>query len=62
MVLTQDCRGDASDDCRLCTGDYPVDFAVGLVAAAAGARITVTREEFTAWLAGMDDGESALRD
>lgn len=61
MVLTQDCHGDATDYCRFCSGDYPDELAEGLISAAAGARITVTREKFAAWLAGMDGSESEHR-
>lgn len=62
MALTQDCHGETSDNCRLCSGDYPADLVEGVLAATAGARLTVTRAEFTAWLAGADGSESALRD
>lgn len=61
MVLTQDCHGETRDYCRLCTGDYPAELVEGVLAATAGARITVTRQEFAEWLVGMEGGESALR-
>lgn len=62
MVLTQDCHDDASNYCRLCTGDYPAELVEDVLAAAAGTRITVTRAEFTAWLARLEGGESTLRE
>lgn len=61
MVLTHDCHGDDSDHCRFYAGDYPAELVEDVLAAAAGARITVTRQEFVEWLAGIDGGESALR-
>lgn len=62
MVVTQDCHGDASDHCHLCSGDYPAELVEDVLEAAAGTRTTVTREEFTVWLAVVAGGESGLRD